>query len=105
MERNLKIMATDGWLINIAFLNGSKVEVYLMPLILKRLTITGSTLRAQSVEFKADIGAKLKQKIWPYTEAEKNFPFIHATFSLVRALRLTSLMTSWEHISKIVLLT
>ena len=107
VECNLKVMATDGRLINIAFLNGSKVEVEidLMPLMLKRLTITGSTLRAQSVDFKADIGAKLKQKIWPYIEAEKILRFIHATFSLGEATQAHELMTSSGHIGKIVLLT
>jgi NADPH2:quinone reductase len=53
---NLKVIATDGRLVNIIFLRGSKVEVDLMPLMLKRLTITGSTLRARSVDFKAAIG-------------------------------------------------
>jgi NADPH:quinone reductase len=86
-------------------LNGSKVEINLMPLMLKRLTINCSTLRAQSVEFKADIGAKLKQEIWPYIEAEKILPFIHATFPLGETAQAHELMTSSGHIGKIVLLT
>jgi putative PIG3 family NAD(P)H quinone oxidoreductase len=104
VQRNLKILAADGRLVNIAFLNGSKVEVDLMTLMLKRLTITGSTLRARSVEFKAAIAAQLKAKIWPLIEAGKITPFIHATFTLEEAAEAHALMESSEHIGKIVLL-
>jgi NADPH:quinone reductase-like Zn-dependent oxidoreductase len=82
--RNLKVMAADGKLVNIAYLHGSKVEVDLMPLMLKRLTITGSTLRARSVDFKAAIGAELKEKIWFLIETGETSPFIYATFSWVK---------------------
>ena len=103
--RNLKVMAADGRLVNIAFLQGSKVEVDLMPLMLKRLTITGSTLRTRSVDFKAAIAANLKEKIWPLIEAGEISPFIHATFTLDEAAQAHELMESSEHIGKIVLLT
>ena len=103
--RNLKVLAADGRLVNIAFLQGSKVEVDLMPLMLKRLTITGSTLRARSIDFKAAIAANLKEKIWPLIEAGEISPFIHATFSLEEAAQAHELMESSEHIGKIVLLT
>jgi len=103
--RNLKVMAADGRLVNIAFLQGSKVEVDLMPLMLKRLTITGSTLRARSVDVKAAIAANLKEKIWPLIEAGEISPFIHATFSLNEAAQAHELMESSKHIGKIVLLT
>jgi NADPH2:quinone reductase len=103
--RNLKVMAADGRLVNIAFLQGSKVEVDLMPLMLKRLTITGSTLRTRSVDFKAAIAANLKEKIWPLIESGEISPFIHATFSLDEAAQAHELMESSEHIGKIVLLT
>ena len=98
-------MAADGRLVNIAFLQGSKVEVDLMPLMLKRLTITGSTLRTRSVDFKAAIAANLKEKIWPLIEAGEISPFIHATFTLDEAAQAHELMESSEHIGKIVLLT
>jgi NADPH:quinone reductase-like Zn-dependent oxidoreductase len=65
----------------------------------------GSTLRAQSVEFKADIGSKLKQKICPFIEARKILSFIHATFPLCAAAEALELMARSEHISKIVLMT
>jgi len=82
--RNLKVMAADGKLVNIAYLHGSKVEVDLMPLMLKRLTITGSTLRTRSVNFEAAIGANLKKKIWRLIAAVEISPFIYATFSWVK---------------------
>ena len=102
---NLRVMAIDGSLVNIAFLHGSKVENDLMPLMLKRLAITGSTLRVRSVNFKAAIGANLKEKIWPLIETGEISPFIHATFLLSEAARAHELMASSEHIGKIVLLT
>ena len=102
---NLRVMAIDGSLVNIAFLHGSKVENDLMPLMLKRLAITGSTLRVRSVDFKAAIGANLKEKIWPLIETGEISPFIHATFPLSEAARAHELMASSEHIGEIVLLT
>jgi NADPH:quinone reductase len=105
VARNLKALAADGRLVNIAFLAGSKVEIDLMHLMLKRLTMTGSTLRARSVDFKAAIAAQLKEKIWPLIEAEEITPFIHATFALDEANKAHELMESSEHIGKIVLLT
>ena len=103
--RNLKVMAADGRLVNIAYLHGSKVEVDLMPLLLKRLTITGSTLRGRSINFKAAIGGNLKKKIWPLIEAGEISPFIHTTFPLDEAAKAHELMASSTHIGKIVLLT
>ncbi|MBC8269959.1 MAG: NAD(P)H-quinone oxidoreductase [Rhodospirillaceae bacterium] len=105
VQRNLKALATDGRLVNIAFLNGSKVEVDLMAMMLKRLTLSGSTLRARSVEFKAAIAAQLKEHVWPLIEDGKIEPFIHATFTLDEAAQAHALMESSEHIGKIVLLT
>lgn len=103
--RNLKALAVEGRMVNIAYLQGSKVEVDLMPLMLKRLTLTGSTLRARDVDFKAAIAANLKEKIWPLIESEEIAPFIHATFSLDEAAKAHELMESSEHIGKIVLVS
>jgi NADPH2:quinone reductase len=86
-------------------LHGSKVEIDLIPLILKRLTITGSTLRGRSVALKAAICASLKEKIWPLTEAVEISPPIHTTFHLDEAAQAHGLMASSEHTRKIVLLT
>jgi len=76
-----------------------------MPFMLKHLTITGSTLRAQYVEFMSDIGSKLKQKIWTFIEAREILPFIHATFPLGEAAEAHEFRARSEHIDKIVLLT
>ena len=105
VQRNLKALAADGRLVNIAFLNGSKVEVDLMQMMLKRLTLSGSTLRTRSVEFKAAIAEQLKEHVWPLIESGEIEPFIHATFTLDEAAEAHALMESSEHIGKIVLLT
>ncbi len=105
VQRNFEALAPDGRLINIAFLNGSKVEINLLPVMLKRLTLSGSTLRPRTVEFKAAIAEKLKHRIWPLIEAGKIAPFIHATFPLADAAAAHALMESGEHIGKIVLHT
>ena len=103
VARNFEALAPDGRLVSIAFLTGSKVQIDLMPIMLKRLTLTGSTLRPRSVEFKAAIGEKLKAHIWPLIEDGKIAPFIHAAFPLSAAAEAHALMESSEHIGKIVL--
>ncbi|MBD3666535.1 MAG: NAD(P)H-quinone oxidoreductase, partial [Kangiella sp.] len=82
LPRNLKALNRDGRLVNIAFMQGAKVEVNFMPLMLKRQTITGSTLRAQSVAAKAAIANSVKTTVWPLIEAGKVKPVIYKTFSL-----------------------
>jgi len=74
-------------------------------MMLKRLTLSGSTLRARSVEFKAAIAEQLKEHVWPLIESGEIEPFIHATFTLDEAAEAHALMESSEHIGKIVLLT
>lgn len=105
VQRNLKALAVEGRLVNIAYLQGSKVEVDLKPVMLKRLTLTGSTLRARDIDFKAAIADNLRKHVWPLIESESVAPFIHATFSLAEAQQAHELMESSEHIGKIVLLT
>ncbi len=105
VRRNIEALARDGRLVNIAFQNGSKVEIDLMPVMLKRLTLTGSTLRMRSVPFKAAIADKLKECVWPLIEQEKISPLIHAAYPLADAQEAHALMESGEHIGKIVLYT
>jgi len=105
VQRNLDALAQDGRLVNIAFLKGSTVEINLIHVMLKRLTMTGSTLRPRPVAFKAAIARKLKERIWPLIETEKITPFIHSTFPLADAGEAHALMESSEHIGKIVLYT
>ena len=103
VARNIKAAATDGRIVNIAFLKGPKVEVNLLPVMLKRLTLTGSTLRARSVGFKGAIAERLKEKVWPLIEAGRVKPVIHATFPLAEAARAHRLMETSAHIGKIML--
>jgi NADPH2:quinone reductase len=103
LPRNLKCMATDGRLIQIALQNGAKAEINLLPILLKRLTLTGSTLRARDDQFKADIAQKLNQLIWPLLESGAVKPIIHSTFALTEAAKAHALMESFQHIGKIIL--
>lgn len=103
IPRNVKALAPDGRLCYIAFLGGSKVEVDFLPMMLKRLTITGSTLRARSVAFKGEIAAKLKETVWPWLEAGTVKPVVHQVFPLRQAADAHRLMESSTHIGKIIL--
>ena len=103
VARNIKAAAVDGRIVNIAFLKGPKVEVNLLPVMLKRLTLTGSTLRARSVGFKGAIAGRLKETVWPLIEAGRVKPVIHATFPLAQAADAHRLMETSAHIGKIML--
>lgn len=103
IEKNYQAAAIDGRIVNIAFLQGSRVEVDYIRLMMKRLTHTGSTLRAQSVEAKARIAAELESQVWPLLAEGKCRPLIHARFPLVAAADAHALMESNAHIGKIVL--
>jgi putative PIG3 family NAD(P)H quinone oxidoreductase len=103
VQRDIKALAPDGRLVFIAFLGGSKAQVDFLPLMLKRLTVTGSTLRARSVDFKAAIAENLQAKVWPLIEAGRVKPIVHKTFPLAEAAAAHELMESSAHIGKIVL--
>ncbi len=103
IARNIKALAPDGRLVNIAFLQGSKAEINFMPIMLKRLTLTGSTLRPQPIERKGEIAAALIERVWPLLSAGKIKPVIHQTFDLSDAAAAHELMESSQHIGKIVL--
>lgn len=104
VARNLACLARDGRLVNIAFRHGSKVTIDLMPLMLKRLTITGSTLRVQSIERKAEIARALKTIVWPLIEEGKIKPLIYAKLPLADAAEGHRIMESGQHLGKILLL-
>ncbi len=101
--RNLKCMADDARLVQIAIQSGPKAEINLLLIMLKRLTITGSTLRARDDEFKASIATKLYENVWPLLESGKIKPVIHSTFALPDAALAHQLMESSQHIGKIIL--
>jgi NADPH2:quinone reductase len=103
IARDIKALAPDGRLVFIAFLGGSKAEIDFLPIMLKRLTVTGSTLRARDVAFKAAIAGKLRETVWPLIEAGRVKPLIHKTFPLTEASEAHALMESSAHIGKIVL--
>jgi len=105
IARDIKALAPDGRLGFIAFLGGSKATVDFLPVMLKRLTITGSTLRARSVAFKGEIADKLRAQVWPLVEAGRVKPVVHRTFPLREAAAAHRLMESGSHIGKIVLTT
>ena len=103
IARNIKAAAADGRICYIAFLGGSKAEIDFLPVMLKRLTLTGSTLRARSVAFKAAIASNLKEKIWPKLKSGEIRPVMAKTFPLAAASEAHALMESSRHIGKIVL--
>ena len=102
--RNIKSLSYDGRLVSIAFLRGSKCEINLMPVMLKRLTLTGSTLRPQSSESKNAIARDLKKNIWPLIEKNQIKPIIYKQFSLEEVATAHELMESNSHIGKIILI-
>jgi NADPH:quinone reductase len=103
IQRNLSALAPDGRLVFIAFLGGAQASVNFVPIMLKRLTVTGSTLRARKVEDKGAIAAALERQVWPLLDAGRVKPAIHQTFPLAEAAAAHRLMESSAHIGKIVL--
>lgn len=103
LSRNIDCLAPDGRHVTIAFLRGPKAEINLAPVMLKRLTLTGSTLRARSVAQKGALAAAVRAHVWPLVEAGRVRPVIHATFPLEQAASAHRLMESSGHIGKIVL--
>ena len=103
INRNLQCLAVDGRLVQIAFLKGAKAEINLANLMVKRQTITGSTLRPRSVAQKGAIAQALEEKVWPLVAAGEVRPQIHATFPLEQAAQAHQLMETSAHVGKIVL--
>ncbi|MBF2758704.1 MAG: NAD(P)H-quinone oxidoreductase [Ectothiorhodospiraceae bacterium AqS1] len=104
LARNLECLAPDGRLVVIAVQRGPKVaEFNVLPIMLKRLTLTGSTLRPRSVEQKSQIAQALLKNLWPHIESKTILPVIHSRFPLEEAAKAHRLMESSEHIGKIML--
>lgn len=103
VSRNLSLAAMDGRIVNIAFQQGFQTEVNFVPMLMKRLTLTASTLRPRSAADKADIAAALREAVWPLYAGGEVRPVIAATFPLEEAAAAHSLMESSRHIGKIVL--
>jgi len=102
-ERNIDSTALEGRIVVISLLGGSRAEINIGKILMKRLTLTGSTLRSRTVEQKAAVAAGVLQNVWPILRAGRARPVIHATFPLAQASEAHSLMESSNHIGKIVL--
>ncbi len=104
MAKNIRILARDGRLVLIAFQGGSKVEQFdFLPVMVRRLTITGSTMRPRSTAEKGAIAGELEAAVWPLLSRGTIAPVIHASFPLAEAAAAHRLMESGGHIGKIVL--
>ena len=103
IEKNIRCLALEGRMVIIAFLQGSKVTIEWRHIMMKRLTITGSTLRASPAARKAQIAASLREKVWPLFAMGKLKPVIHRVFPLADAAEAQRLMESSAHIGKIML--
>jgi NADPH2:quinone reductase len=104
IDRNIRAAAEDGRIVQIAFLRGSKASADFMRLMLKRLTLTGSTLRARPAAVKAELARELRRHVWPLIEAGKFAPVIDSTFPLAQARQAHERMESNQHKGKIVLI-
>ena len=105
VERDLRAAALEGHIVQIAFLKGSKVELDLMRLMMRRLTLTGSTLRAQSPEAKTRMAKAIEQRVWPLIAAGKVKPVVDSTFDLAQAAEAHRRIDDPDHVGKIVLIT
>ena len=103
IEKNLRCLALEGRLVMIAFLHGGRVEVDWRPIMMKRLTVTGSTLRASPNERKFELAKSLREKVWPMLENGRVKTVVHRVFPLAEAAAAHALMESSQHIGKIML--
>jgi len=103
LARNIDVLATEGRLVEIATLHGVKAELNIQTVMVRRLTITGSTLRARSVEEKGAVASAVRVHLWPLLESGAVKPVLHATFPLRDAAEAHRVMESGAHIGKLVL--
>ncbi len=103
IQKNLSLLARNGRLVQIAFLQGAKVELDCLPILTKNLTFTGSMLRPRSLAEKAAIADKLRKNVWPLFASGKLHVLISDVFGLADAAQAHALMESAAHVGKIVL--
>jgi NADPH:quinone reductase len=103
VPRNLQCLAEEGRHVSIAVLNGPKTDLFIPLVMMKRLTLTGSTLRPRSVTFKSLVAEELARTVWPHVEAGRLKPLIDSVFPLSDAAGAHALMDSGDHVGKIVL--
>ncbi len=104
VQRNFSCLRPEGRLVQIAFLSGPKADLNLAPVMLKRLTLTGSTLRAQSIESKGRIAGALEKEVWPLLASGTIAPVIDSKIPLKEAAKAHARMESSAHIGKILLI-
>ena len=103
LQRNLDVLKPEGRLIIIAMMSGADARINLATLMTRRLTVTGSTLRARSVQQKGAVAAAVRERVWPLIEAGRVRPVVHRRFPLSRAGEAHRLMESSTHIGKLLL--
>ncbi len=103
IQRDIELAATDGRIAFIAFQGGFRSELNFLPVLMKRLTLSASTLRAQSSEQKADIARALRDKVWPLLARGELQPCIDQVFSFAEVTQAHQRMESGQHIGKLVL--
>lgn len=103
IDRDLKCLADDGRIVIIAVLGGAKATIDCGQILRRRLTVTGSTLRPRSVDFKGDIAQSLQRHVWPLLESGRIKPIVHKTFPLEKACDAHAMMEAGEQIGKLIL--
>jgi len=103
VQRNIEAAAVEGRIVVIAVQGGAKAEIKVNNLMMKRLTLTGSTLRPRTVAQKGAIAEAVRKNVWPLLASRRVKPIIHATFPLAEASEAHRLMESSNHVGKIVL--
>ena len=103
VPRNLACLSEDGRHVSIAFQRGAKAELVIPQIMQRRLTLTGSTLRPRSIEFKTMVADEIARTVWPYVEGGRLKPVMDSVFSLDRAADAHARMEAGEHVGKIVL--
>jgi NADPH:quinone reductase len=103
VQRNIEAAAVDGRIVVIAILGGARAEIMMNKIMVKRLTLTGSTLRPRTIAQKAAVAVGVRRNVWPLLAARRVRPIIHATFPLAEAAEAHRLMETSNHIGKIIL--
>ncbi|NWG45775.1 MAG: NAD(P)H-quinone oxidoreductase [Alphaproteobacteria bacterium] len=103
IARNIALLAPEGRHVSIAFLKGSKVEIDLLPVMVKRLTLTGSTLRARESAFKAEIASSVAAHVWPLLAGGRMRAVIDSTFPLAEAAAAHARIEAPDHVGKVML--
>lgn len=104
LPRNIQCLAEDGRNVTIAVQRGISAEVNIAMIMMRRLTLTGSTLRARSISFKTLVAEEIRRVVWPHVEAGRLKPVIDTTFPLAEAASAHAHMESGDHVGKIVLI-